>query len=175
MSRPLSAAADASLAPVRAALLADANAHAEVVLRRASQRREEMLANARRTAADLLAGARAEGAAEASAAVAALTARSGRDARLTVLAAQRALYDELRQRCRAAAADLTEAPDYAALRDRLAAQARAELGPDAVVTDSPDGGVVGTAGSRRVDLSMPALADGALDRLAGEVAMLWTL
>ena len=68
---------------------------------------------------------------------------------------------------------LRRTDDYAALRERLERLARALLGPDAEVTGHPEGGVVARAPGRRVDLSLPALADRALDRLGGEVRALW--
>ena len=43
----------------------------------------------------------------------------------------------------------------------------------AEVTEHSEGGVVARAPGRRVDLSLPALADRALDRLGGEVRALW--
>ena len=59
------------------------------------------------------------------------------------------------------------------LRDRLAARARAELGPDARITDATDGGLLAEAPGRRLDLSLDALADLAVDALGAEVNRLW--
>ncbi len=174
MSRPLSAAADSALEPVRTALLAAARADAAAVLRKAQQQKDELLADARRTADELVAAARAEGEADATAAVAARMVQSRRDARRTILAGQRELYDELRRRCRSAATALTESPEYEGLRRQLVERARDQLGSAATVTDSPDGGVLASAGSRRLDLRLPALADRALDGTGAEVARLWT-
>ncbi|MEI8406606.1 MULTISPECIES: V-type ATP synthase subunit E family protein [unclassified Kribbella] len=174
MSRPLTAAADAALDPVRSALLAAAHADAAAVRLKAQRQKDELLADARRTSAGMLAAARTDGQADATAAVAARMADSRREARRTVLAAQRELYDELRRRCRTAATGLAEEPDYAELRQQLVEAARAWLGTDAMVTDSPDGGVVASVGSRRLDLSLPALAERALDRSSVEVTALWT-
>jgi hypothetical protein len=175
MSPALTAPADAALVPVRAALLAAADAAATVARSNAEQQRDEVLARARSTAAELLAAARAEGAAEASAAAGARIARSRGETRLTVLAAQRTLYDDLRKRCRTAATDLVGSPGYEGLKRSLVERARAQLGPEAVVTESPDGGIFAIVGCRRLDLSLPTLAERALARSAGEVAQLWTL
>lgn len=175
MSRPLTTAADAALAPVRAALLAAARADAADVLRNAESRRSELLERARRTAEELVADARATGEAAAQASVGVRLAQSRREARSSVLSAQRELYDELRLRCRAAASALTGTAEYEGLRRQLIDKARRELGPEAVVEESPDGGIVASAGTERVDLSLPALADRALDRSGAEVAGLWTL
>lgn len=175
MSRPLSVEGDAALGPVRAALLAAARADAAKVVQEAESQRDELLARARRTADELVAAARAAGEADASATLAARIAQSRREARRSVLIAQRDLYDELRRRCRAAASALAGTPEYEAMRRRLVDEARQELGPEATIGDSPDGGIVATAGSERVDLSLPALADRALDRSGPEVAGLWTV
>jgi len=174
MSKPLTAAADAALDPVRTALLAAARGDAAAVRQKAQREKTELLDDARRTADGLLATARAEGAADASAAVAARMTQSRRDARRAILAAQRELYDELRRRCRAAATGLAESPEYEGFRRHLAEQAQARLGSETTVTDSLEGGVVASAGSRRLDLSLPALADRALERSSAEVTGLWT-
>jgi vacuolar-type H+-ATPase subunit E/Vma4 len=174
MSRPLTAAADAALDPVRAALLATARRDAAAVRQKATRQQAELLTDARHVADTLLATARAEGAAEATASVATRTAQSRREARRALLAAQRELYDELRRRCRAAATGLVESPDYEGIRRQLVEQAQARLGPDATVTDSPGSGVVASAGTKRLDLSLPALADRALECSSAEVTRLWT-
>jgi len=174
MNRPLSAEADAALEPVRTALRAVARAEADEVLRDARRRRKELLADARRTADEMLTAARADGESEATAAVNARLAQSRRDARRIVLRAQRDLYDELRQRCRVAAAGLAADPGHEELRRHLAARALAQLGPEATLCDSVDGGIVASAGSRRLDLTLPMLAEQALSRSGAEVAELWT-
>jgi len=175
VSRPLPAAADAALDPVRTALRAAARADAAAVLRRAQQERDDLLAGARRTADEMVAAARTEGEADATAGVTARLAQSRRDARRAVLRAQRELFDELRQRCRAAAMALAEGPGSEELRRRLTERALAQLGADATVTDSRDGGILASAGSRRLYLSLPTLAERALDRSGAEVIRLWTL
>ncbi|NIL53938.1 hypothetical protein HBK87_25785 [Streptomyces sp. 2BBP-J2] len=57
--------------------------------------------------------------------------------------------------------------------ERLGHRARVLLGPGAEVTGHPEGGVLARAPGRRADLSLPALAERALDRLGGEVRTLW--
>ena len=47
-------------------------------------------------------------------------------------------------------------------------------GADAQVKDDPYGGVVAQLGHRRMDLSLSALAERVLDRLAPEVDGLWS-
>ena len=56
---------------------------------------------------------------------------------MTVLAAQRESYDELRRRARAAVLALRDEADYPELLERLAAAARRDLGDDAQLRDRP--------------------------------------
>ncbi len=79
-------------------------------------------------------------------------------------------YEELRRRVAAAVGRLAEDP---ALRGRLVAAVWARLGPDATVLDAAGGGVVGVAAGRRIDLSLAAVAERAVDALGGEVRALW--
>ena len=52
---------------------------------------------------------------------------------------------------------------------------RAQLaGPDAEISEPPEGGVVAVAAGRRWDFSLPALAGRAVDALGPEVERLWT-
>jgi len=170
VSRPLSAAADAALEPVRVALLAAAADVARQAETQSNRLREEA-----RCAADrMIADARAAGEATATAALAVRLARSRREARRSALSAQHGLYEELRRRCRQAAASIAGTAEYELLRRRLVDRAREQLGMEADVVDSPDGGILASVGSRRVDLSLPALADRALARSGPEVAALWT-
>ena len=163
-----------ALDPVRAALLSQAHSDAQTVLADARRRAEDDRATARVRAAQILEAGREIGEQQAGAAAARHLARRRRDARDTTLATQRALYDELRRRCRGAARALREAPDYPVLRQHLIERAHAVLGRDASRRESPDGGVVAEAGSRQLDLSLPTLVDDELDRIGGEVRLLWT-
>ncbi len=63
-------------------------------------------------------------------------------------------------------------PRYPALLDHFEAVAREQLGDDAVIERDPipGGGIVAELGSRRVDYTLPQLADRALEVLADEVA-----
>jgi len=174
VSRPLSAAADAALEPVRVALLAAARAEAAEVARQAEVQSSRLREEARCAADRMIADARAAGEATATAALAVRLARSRREARRSALSAQHGLYEELRRRCRQAAASIAGTAEYELLRRRLVDRAREQLGMEADVVDSPDGGILASVGSRRVDLSLPALADRALARSGPEVAALWT-
>jgi vacuolar-type H+-ATPase subunit E/Vma4 len=164
-----------ALIPVQTALRAQAQAAADTVLAEAHRDAEQVRAEARRHAMEILAAGRAEGEQEAAAAVAARLIKRRREAQAVILAARRALYDELRRRCREAARTLSEDPEYPILQQQLTKHAMVRLGTTASVRESAEGGVVAVDGSRRLDLSLPALADHELDRLGGEVEGMWTM
>jgi vacuolar-type H+-ATPase subunit E/Vma4 len=164
----------AALEPVRAALRGRARAAAHGALAEAESDAARVLADAERQAAALLAEARVAGEVDATAALAGERARGRRRARAVVLAAQRAAYEQFRDRARRAVLALRDDPDYPRLVAGLTALARADLGPAAVVSPHPDGGVVAAASGRRVDYSLPVLADRAADGLGAEVQRLWT-
>jgi vacuolar-type H+-ATPase subunit E/Vma4 len=173
MKRTLPAESVAALAPVQAALRSQAEAAAHTVLDEARKQAGGIRATARARASDIVAASRSEGEQQARAAVAARVVRRRREARDVVLRAQRDLYDQLHRVSRQAASALRDDPDYPALLRRLTAQARDAMGAGASVQESPDGGVVAVDGSRRLDLSLPALAERAVDRLGEEVERLW--
>jgi vacuolar-type H+-ATPase subunit E/Vma4 len=91
-----------------------------------------------------------------------------------VLARRNALRLELQRQVRESATALRTDPRYPPLLTRLTEQSHALLGPDAMVAESPDGGVVAEAGSRRLDLSLPTLATRTLESMTQEVRQLWT-
>jgi vacuolar-type H+-ATPase subunit E/Vma4 len=112
-------------------------------------------------------------------------ARASRDQHVTAVRRQRyeavlAVRSEIRDRiveaAREAARGLRSDPGYPALLDHLEAVARAQLGGAAVIRrdPEPDGGVVAELGTRRVDYSLPELADRALDALPDETRETWT-
>jgi vacuolar-type H+-ATPase subunit E/Vma4 len=165
-----------SLDTASGALLAEARRRAQEILAQAEVEASEQVEPARRQADAVVAAARARGEADG-------RLESGRDeaaerfaARMTVLAAQRTSYDELRRRARAAVLTLREEADYPELLERLAAAARRDLGDGAQLQiDPPDlGGVLGTAGTRAVDYTLTALADRCIDDLGPRLAALWT-
>jgi vacuolar-type H+-ATPase subunit E/Vma4 len=148
------------LEPVRAALLARARADAAAVDVAASRAAARTLADAQKEVARITAGARESGEREARAALAADRMRVRRQARGTVLAAQREGYEQLRTAARAA---LRLWGTEAAAREALVRKAREVLGPDAVLRDAPGGGILAEHAGRRLDLSLDALADRALE------------
>ena len=90
-----------------------------------------------------------------------------------MLRAQHETYAALHRQARVRVCALSADPSYPALFERLCERARAELGADAVLREHPDGGVVAEVPGRRLDLSLPALADRAVDDLGSEVTRLW--
>jgi len=164
-----------TLGTAAGALLDDSRRRAQAIAAESEEEAAQRIAAARHEAEGLIAQAREEGAAEARA-EATLTRTTARfAARMQVLAAQRASYDELLARARAAAIALREDPAYEELLEGLAAEARAVLGAGAELTVDPPGmgGVIATAGSRRVDLSLCAIAERCVRDLGRRVNELW--
>lgn len=165
----------ASVEPARAALLADARERAGQLLQQADEQARELIAQAQRDAEELLARAREEG-------LAAGRAQGARDAgrgqvlsRWEVLAAQQAVYEELRQRVHTDVMALREEPEYPELLERLAAAAHRDLGEGAELEIDPPGrgGVEARAGSRQVDYTLPSLAERCLQNVGPALARLW--
>jgi hypothetical protein len=168
----LSVSQDA-LAPVRAALLSDAERDAARTLAAADA---DVAALRVRTAEEcerLRREARARGEADAQEVVSAERARTHRQARALVQHARGDAFDELRRRVRLAAAALRDASDYPELRTHLEEQARTLVG-DARLSEPADGGVVAEDGGRRAVLTLTGLADRVLDRLGPDLEGLWT-
>jgi vacuolar-type H+-ATPase subunit H len=170
---PLLPARDALL-PVREALLARAEAEAQRLLAKVDAEADAIIARAQVEADTIRAEARAQGEADAAEVLVGQRARARRQARAVVLAAQRETYDELRSRVVRDLPALRADPAYAAWRDRRGQDVRAVLGPDAVVTEHPEGGVIGEVAGRRVAYTLTGLADRALDALGSEVEGLWS-
>ena len=163
-----------ALAPLRAELLQRAAADAEATLAQANAEARDVLEAAEREAHDILEDARAAGAADTATAQATEQARTRRAHQSALLAAQRHAYEQLGSRAIEAVRALRDEPGYPALRTRLAARAREILGADAVITEDPAGGIVAQAAGRRLDLSLPAFAARALERVEGGVDGLWS-
>ena len=168
-----SAAAD-PLLPVREALLACARADAERLLAEVDAEGDAIIARAQAEADAIRAEARAQGEADAAAVLVAERARGRRQARAVVLAAQRESYAGLRTRVVEQVATLRGDPWYAAWCDGMREEVRSALGPDAVVSEHPEGGVLGEASGRRVAFTLVVLAERALDALGPDVEGLWT-
>lgn len=164
-----------SVEPARDALLADARERARQLLEQAEAEAHELIAQAQRDAEELIARAREEGFAAGRTQAAHDAAHERALARWEVLAAQRAVYDDTCRRARTEVMAVRDEPGYPDLLERLAAAARRELGDDAeLVIDPPGlGGVRARAGSRRVDYTLPALADRCVRDLGPALAQLW--
>ncbi|MER6631215.1 hypothetical protein ABT301_23855 [Streptomyces sp. NPDC000987] len=169
----LPARADAALAPVRDRLLRDARAEAEALLAAADADAAAALRDAEARAAEILAEARRQGAADAESVRAAARVRARRTARARELAARRECWEELGRQVVQGVEELRGTDAYPRLRERLTAYVRQALGPDAVVTEAPGGGVTGEAPGRRIDCSLAALAHRALERTGVEAERLW--
>ncbi|WP_405577270.1 hypothetical protein [Streptomyces sp. NBC_01092] len=162
-----------ALHPVRVELLRAAHSDAEAVLARAEREADTLLGQARAEARSILDEARRQGEADGADSARDLRVRARREARSGTLAARRESYEELRRAAAERVRELRGTSDYTSLRERLERRARVLLGPGAEVSEHADGGVVGHAPGRRVDLSLTALADRALERMGAEVRSLW--
>jgi vacuolar-type H+-ATPase subunit E/Vma4 len=160
----------------RDALLADARASAERTLAAADAEARERLAEARRDAGDVIGRARAEGEAEGRLLSAREEAERAAARRAAVMASRGEAHRELVRRARSEVLALRGEPGYPALLARLEAAARRALGPDAELEVDPpgEGGVRARAGSRLVDYTLPALAEGCLAALGPRVRRLWS-
>lgn len=165
---------DAALAPVRAALLAAAEREADELRRAAADQAQAVLDDARHEVDRIRSEAVAQGEAEARSAAALRSARVRRQAHETVLTRRNDLRLALQREVAQSARALRDDPRYPDLLARLTARCRSVLGPAAVVSESPEGGVVAVAGSRRLDLSLPVLAAGAITSMTPEMSALWT-
>ncbi|MFC5957217.1 hypothetical protein ACFP51_22895 [Streptomyces pratens] len=162
-----------ALDPVRAELLRAAHADADACLARAEREAAARLDQARAEARTVLDDARRQGEADGTNAARDLLVRARREARSRTLSARREPYEELRSEAAERVRELRRADGYALLRERLEQRARVLLGPGAEVIEHADGGVVAQVRGRRVDLSLTALAERALDSMGAEVRSLW--
>ena len=162
------------LRPVGAALLARARADTERTLGDVDAEAAGVLARAETEAEAIRAEARAQGEADAAGVLVTERARARRQARAVVLAARREIVEELRTEVLHELPELRADPAYGPWRDGLGDRVHQVLGADAVVSDHPDGGVVGEVAGRRVAYTLVGLADRALDALGSDVEGLWS-
>lgn len=164
---------NAALDPVREALHAAAQREATQIRDAARAAADATRAAALHEAEQIRAAAVAEGTAVARGSAALRSARTRREAHEIVLARQEDAHAALVDAVGAAVSALRTDPRYPRLSARLAELAREVLGPDAVVAQSPAGGVVAEHGARRLDLSLPSLAAATLADMGPEVSALW--
>lgn len=169
----LSAAADAALEPLRHALRAEAGRRADELRATSERDAAKTVSAATENAKAIRSTAVAAGEAMGQDAADARSAQARRAARALVLEAQCEIATQWSRRARDAASALRDAPGYPDILARLTARARAALGPKAVVRESPRGGVTAEAGSRRLDLTLPTLADAAVAELQRTGAAPW--
>jgi len=165
----------AALDPVRQSLQESAKAQAEQVRVQARSQVEGLLAKAKLEAQQIRDSAAAEGEAAANSDAGLRSARVRRQAHEIVLAQQESLRLELVRQVRQAATALRKSPEYPRLMKNLTERVEALLGSDAIVEESPHGGVIAREGSRRVDLSLPTLAEQILESRGQEIRKLWAM
>jgi vacuolar-type H+-ATPase subunit E/Vma4 len=163
-----------ALEPVRAELLRRAGADAQQMVADAEGEATRILKRAHDTARRVIEQARAAGESAAAAVVAEQGTALRRGLRRELLTTQDNAYQQWRRLGRQAVLRLRDEPGHSQRRDMLRKTAYAVLGADARVSDAPDGGVVAELDHRRLDLSLSAIAERALDRIAPEVDGLWT-
>ncbi|MCC3283827.1 hypothetical protein [Arthrobacter caoxuetaonis] len=162
-----------ALEPVREAIRRDAEERAREVVDAATRQAEDIRGRAREEADGIRSRSDADGRDAARTEAALRSARLRRRAGGIVLSQEEELREQLRSEVLAEMAQLRTDPRYPRLLDALRAQARTLLGRQAQLEEAPEGGIIGRLGSRSVNLSLPALADAALERHAGEVRTLW--
>ena len=149
---------------LRQAVLAEIDASMSHARRDAEdQRRDaELRANA------FVEHARRDAEAAADAALAREYADVRRHATERVLAAKQAALAELRTRSRDAVICLRDDTRYSEMLDRLMARAQARLGSGTLIIRDPPpvGGIIATNGVQRLDYTLPALAERALEARA---------
>jgi hypothetical protein len=161
-----------SLAPVRQALVARAEAYAELV-RAAAQAEARATREAAHEEAELvLRAAREGGAADAEKLLVGRRARTRTQCRAVLLGARRQVFEDFRGAARREAGRLVGQTQglVAWLHDR----AREVLGGDAEFSCRPDGSIVAVQDGRRWSWSPDELVDAALEDLGAEVQTLWT-
>ncbi len=168
----LSTESDAALAPVRAALRSAAEDHALKLSDAARRKAVELLDAARSQAAQIVKAAALEGETAARSEAALQSSRVRREAREMVLSKRSSVREELRRQLRESASALQAESLYPQLIKALSERCLLLLGPSTTVTESPEGGVIAESDSRRLDLSLPLLAEMCLDSMA-EARDLW--
>jgi vacuolar-type H+-ATPase subunit E/Vma4 len=163
MTPPADEVLTEALAPVRAAVLAAARRDRDQRLAQARAEAAVALGAAGSRAEEIVAAARDAGRADAEAGYATEQSRARRTARARTLRARREAYEQLRRQSRKAVLRVRDEPGYPAVRAALTAAVHRLLGPDAEIVEAQGGGVVGRSGARRVDLSLIAFADRAVD------------
>jgi vacuolar-type H+-ATPase subunit E/Vma4 len=163
-----------SLAPVRRALLDDAEADAARLVAEATSAATDRVTAAREGAERAVAEARRRARQTARARAEQDLGSARREAHAILLRSETGIWEDVVDELHRAIRTMPSDPRYPALLDRLAALAHEQLGDAATVERDPDGGgVVATHAGRRVDYRLSALADRVLDSISDEVTELW--
>jgi len=169
---------DGKLVATRTAELRAASEEAEAISQAGAAHAEQIVAQARVDAAELIRRrcAPAERLAEREERERLAEARG--QARGAVLRARQSVLSEARMAVHTAVSGLVGHPRLERLFERLADDARERLAPAASpfvveIAAAPEGGFVARAGSREIDYSLPTHVDRYLDALADELERLW--
>ncbi len=164
------------LVPVADALLDDAEADASRLLDQAQRDADSTRTSAQADVSQQLDRARDRAKTSALAQHRQLLTQARRQASAIIMEAQEAARVQLIRQLRDDAMRLRDDPRYPRLLDGLEAAVRQQLGPDTIITRDPTvaGGIIGLAGDRSVDYTLPALAERALGSLGRQTAALWT-
>ncbi|MBR7825608.1 hypothetical protein KDK95_04765 [Actinospica sp. MGRD01-02] len=163
-----------TLDPVRDRALLRARSDAESVIAAARAEAAAAVESAHAHATAILDQARADGEARGALETARMRSDARRHARSLELEAENDVYGAVRARVASGIKGLRRRPDYPRLLDALGARALELLGPQAEIRQDPSGGIVATVPGRRVDLSLPTVAERAIEGLGEEVWALWT-
>ena len=165
----------AALEPVRRALVDDARTEAQRLLVAAIDDAEEMVSTAREDVANRVAQAEQANESAARARADLALGHTRRETHRQLLEARESIRRQLVDALHGSALELRSAPRYPDLLEHYSMVARRQLGPDAVLERDPDdrGGIVARSDGRRVDYTLEALADRALETLAEGVMRLW--
>lgn len=174
MTAPSAHRPDDPLAILVTALLDRARGDADAALATADAAATATLTRARAEADAILDEARAKGAADGEAIVAAQRSRAQQLARTELLVARRVARERARQAARDAVCRLRTHESYPAAILALREQVTTELGPDAVVLELDRGGIVGTVPGRRIEYSLEGLADDVMDRMDADASERWS-
>jgi vacuolar-type H+-ATPase subunit E/Vma4 len=175
---PTAAALDghwAELEPVHESLLEDAKARADHIIVEATREAAVAVDEAEQEADTEIRRAKRRGETSARVRADQTLAQARGDAHGDVLEHKEDIRRRFHLAVRSAALDLEDDVRYPDLIDMLEVLARNQLGPTARIERDPDGlgGIAAVDGSRRVDYTLPALAERALESLADKVALLW--
>lgn len=158
----------------RHAVLADARRDAERIADEAEREAQDRVRHASEEAEQERDQARRQGRETAERQMQRQRAEGHRQAQEVVLQARRRALERLREEALRRLRDGRDTDDHRALSKRLEQLAREQLGPEADIDKSPDGGLVAHADSRCVDYRLPAVVDRVLGDMAGELEELWT-